>query len=377
MFMDNSTEGSYPVIVFGTANQENILKSGAEVRLGGKHTVVLKEFVGGSGVNYALRLLAAGCDVFPVIPVGNDGIGHKIREKLLAQMRDAGVCRSALEYVNSDDFWVPDLHTPCSNIVVQGLQRTVFAQEMDGADKFREHLVKSIDETRRQTSPEKRAVIIGHIPCDSGDYSSVAAGECTKYIVDAYGGDALVYANFGTTQIALGIRFWEETLASVDVFQLNMWEAKRLFSIDDPATSLQKIVQWLRKKEQTAVITLGRLGAIGIHKDKPEMMILACPIIDIENIVDTTGAGDAFAAGMVSRLRGKPEFTYEEFYSAVEEGCLWAAYACTTYGASGDCPGREKLKAFAGRNPLKDCRPMEIEYEKYGQQILTLIENAY
>lgn len=80
-------------------------------------------------------------------------------------------------------------------------------------------------------------------------------------------------------------------LNQMDVLLLNKEEALYLTDCDDAKVALQA----LHKKCTTVVIKNGSAGAIGSHK-------LSAPVIAQTNAVtpvDTTGAGDAFAAGFI------------------------------------------------------------------------------
>lgn len=374
--MTFSSETAGPVIIFGSANKEYVLQC-EDLVLGNKHTVVAEELLGGSGINYTLRLLAAGYEVMPILPIGNDQIGHNIRNELLGAADKFRVSQTVLDFIESDNFFAPGISTSITTVIVHGLQRTIFSQKLHGGEHFRKHIEKRINDANTLLNKSPSAIIIGHIQSDSGEYSLCQPGECTRYIIDAYHHNSLIYTNFGNSQIRLGIKFWEKELQHTDIFQLNIEEAVYLFSENNVRKSLAEIVQLLKHMEITAVITLGRFGAIGIHKDNKDVIILAWPITDAENIVDTTGAGDAFAAGMLSHLYDKPDFTFQEFYSAIELSGTWSAYACATLGASGQCPDKQTLEDFMARMPANSRRPAEIHHKTHAEQIMALIDIAY
>jgi ribokinase len=99
----------------------------------------------------------------------------------------------------------------------------------------------------------------------------------------------------------------------------NAHEATTLSGLDDPAAAARSLTQSFAE----VVVKLGEEGAL--WTDGTELVR-----VDAERaaLVDTTGAGDAFAAGLLAaRLRGA---SVEEALSA---GCALAARAVATQGA--------------------------------------------
>jgi len=69
------------------------------------------------------------------------------------------------------------------------------------------------------------------------------------------------------------------------------------------------------------------------------------PSFDIDEVVDATGAGDAFLAAALVHLSDGP-FTEERVREATVRGCAAGALACTAYGAMSALPAREELERF-------------------------------
>jgi sugar/nucleoside kinase (ribokinase family) len=68
------------------------------------------------------------------------------------------------------------------------------------------------------------------------------------------------------------------------------------------------------------------------------------PTFDVE-VVDATGAGDAFLAATLVRLSGEP-LEEERVHEAVLRGCAAGALACTGYGAMSALPTKSELETF-------------------------------
>jgi fructokinase len=70
----------------------------------------------------------------------------------------------------------------------------------------------------------------------------------------------------------------------------------------------------------------------------------------VGEIVDATGAGDAFLAAALVHLSGKP-LEEDLVREATLRGCAAGALACTDYGAMGALPTREELERTMEANP--------------------------
>jgi sugar/nucleoside kinase (ribokinase family) len=92
------------------------------------------------------------------------------------------------------------------------------------------------------------------------------------------------------------VRSW---LPLMDVLLLNEEEAHYLSGSDDLDVSLS----YLLDKCETVVIKRGSLGAIGNTRGGEVVSIPAIPT----EVVDTTGAGDSFAAGFISYFATKKD----------------------------------------------------------------------
>jgi fructokinase len=68
------------------------------------------------------------------------------------------------------------------------------------------------------------------------------------------------------------------------------------------------------------------------------------PSFDFE-VIDATGAGDAFLAATLVHLSGEP-FEEDRVREAALRGCAAGALACTGYGAMSALPTKEKLERF-------------------------------
>jgi sugar/nucleoside kinase (ribokinase family) len=90
--------------------------------------------------------------------------------------------------------------------------------------------------------------------------------------------------------------FLKSVLPHLNVFMCNHQEAEIISGIADPTRAARTFQEW----GASAVII--KLGAAGCFLAAPDKEI-QIPGIQVESVVDTTGAGDAFAAGLLSGLK--------------------------------------------------------------------------
>ena len=328
------------IVVIGGANLEYIIKSDRPIDYGGKNSVEIDELYGGSGVNYSLRLLRTGAKVYPVLFVGRDHAGVQIQQALAtACMSDDPKVHA---FIDSDDFFVPDVTTPRSTIIVEGSRRTILTQDRNRHNTFHTFVRKRCSETEGIS-----ALVIGHIHSDKPETVESEDEMSTLLAIRAFKEEhPLIYANFGSSQIAHGFGFWQKHLHTVDILQLNIYEMKRLFREGNDYPSLHQIVQKLQELGISAIITLDKFGAIGILKGHDDTIFMARPVELGDQFVDSTGAGDAFCAGMVSSLNGKKEIDIDAYKEAMAVARSWAVYACMSYGGANACPGAGTIETF-------------------------------
>jgi sugar/nucleoside kinase (ribokinase family) len=122
-----------------------------------------------------------------------------------------------------------------------------------------------------------------------------------------------------------------DVLAAVDVFVPNQLEAMTLTG----ATNVEHALDRLAPHVRTAVIKCGADGAVAIHEGQRYTM----PAPEVE-VVDTTGAGDSFNAGLVyGMLRGAP------FERSLLYAVICGSLATTDYGGRA-LPSEAELLAY-------------------------------
>jgi ribokinase len=137
--------------------------------------------------------------------------------------------------------------------------------------------------------------------------------------------------------------------SNVDYLTPNESELRILLGLpaDDPRSSRELAGELRRRGVRNVVVTLGRTGAL-VLTDELDVMVPAVPV----NVVDTTGAGDAFNSGFaVALAEGR------DIVDAVRFGVVCGAIACTKLGVVPSLPARaqaDTLFAEAIRTVWKD-----------------------
>jgi ribokinase len=120
---------------------------------------------------------------------------------------------------------------------------------------------------------------------------------------------------------------------NVDILTPNESELRIIMGLrpDDPTPNAELAAQLKARGVQTLIVTLGGRGAL-VYSDDDVVEIPSIPV----DIVDTTGAGDAFNSGLsVALSEGHP------LIEAVRYGCVTGALACTKLGVIPSLTTRE------------------------------------
>ncbi len=297
--------------------------------------------------------------------MGKDRIGERIQAhilKLLEKFPEKGLAQRIAEFVRDELFFCPNIKTIESTIVVlPNGQRTIISEEPVNFGEFEEYLQRRINQLNRDFSDFRiGAVMIGHIYSDNAHYNAERAGATTRYLLEKFDG-RFIFTNFGQSQIGLGWETKREMMKQISVFQLSMTEIKAFFSeVSNDHLPLEKIIKSFKEQfnKTSAVITLDQFGAIAVSCDRVGGIYFAKPNEVLQEIEDSTGAGDAFGAGFVAnQYCGK-----KDFMSALEDAQVWAAYACTTLGGAHECPNPLQLKDFKEHYIVNNQEEIQVEY---------------
>ncbi len=264
---------------------------------------------GGSGGNVAEGIARLGYPVRFLGAVGDDENGQLLRQSFT----DAGVDTS---YILSNK---GEKTASCFIAVNPKGERLIFS--LGGAAIF--------------TKPEEL------------DPASVVDVEIL-YIADAFPEVALaaihalpvkartVYCP-GGLMVKMGKEFYEPVMAKADVALFNRLESSAVTGIDEPEKALTKLREL---GVAIPVITCGAEGAVFYGDDQP----VHIPAVPVTHVADSTGAGDAFSAGLVVGM-------LEEMAIAdcVRLACETAAHKIQFEGAREGLPYRRQIASLAAR----------------------------
>ena len=118
---------------------------------------------------------------------------------------------------------------------------------------------------------------------------------------------------------------------SVDYLLPNETELRELTQTEDIVAAIQLLKSWGVKE---VVVKLGEKGAG--YEDNGELILF--PAVQVEKVVDTTGAGDCFVAGFLYSMTQKNNIA-----QAIKTGNLTASYSIQKKGASISFPGKAEI----------------------------------
>jgi ribokinase len=264
------------IVVVGSANQDYLVRVPRTPR-GGETTIAtsLVKQPGGKGANQAVAAARLGGSVYFVGAVGRDDDGASILRSLqkdgvtIDDVRIFDRQPTGLALISVDDTGENSI------TVVSGANDSVTAESAARV-------------VRRLGGPEALIVMQGELP--------VGVLEETARTADGVG--ARVILNLAPfREIA------EDVLALADPLIVNETEAGQLLdrsisNVDDALAALAD----LHAVTRSAVITLGGLGAVWASFDDGADEPRHVPAVETADVVDTTGAGDAFVGAVAVSL---------------------------------------------------------------------------
>ncbi|MFX1275232.1 MAG: carbohydrate kinase family protein [Promethearchaeota archaeon] len=160
-----------------------------------------------------------------------------------------------------------------------------------------------------------------------------------------------VILNPGMLIIDQGYDKISSLLGEIDVLILSQREYTTLMKIESIELEHTIVKQTSTKLFELGlkilIITLGSRGAFILSENKIDLI----PTIEIENIKDTTGAGDAFSAGFIYGFVQSLRYGFTNLKKNVKIGNYIAGKCIQELGARNGIPNEEQLKSFL--NTLK------------------------
>ena len=235
-----------------------------ELNIGSDTESIIRRTRGGSAANVAMFAALTGTPSRFIGQVGNDRLGTHLCEVL----RDSGV----------DVQVISDGRTGSIVVLVQPNGQRSFLTDRGVASHLAHFDAALMSD-----------VHILHVPTYSLTDEPLAS-TCAQYIASARSNGALISVDASSASVLTkyGIQRFQALMQTLqpDVFLCNEDEAATLgLHANNPMIGAQ-----------VTVIKQGPLPVIVVHQDGTSQMH---PVPAVDNIVDTTGAGDAFAAGFL------------------------------------------------------------------------------
>lgn len=300
------------VFVVGSINQDFVLKGERRPEPGETVTgAELALFPGGKGSNQAIAAARLGADVAILGRVGEDPFGRE----LVVNLRDNGVDTSRVEAVT-------DVPTGSAFITVTPDGENAIVVSPGANRRFGPAEVRAASEDLR-----KARLLLAQLEVE------VEAVETAAYTVAGNGGRVLL-------NLAPPREVSSDLLRLSDPLVVNEHEAAFLLG-EDAQTPEESAGKLLDLGPPSAVVTLGGAGAILATEDSSRHF----PAPEVQ-VVDTTGAGDAFMGALAAKLAGGA--LLEE---AVTYAVLAGAVAVMREGAQGSLPTPEDVEKLSTRGP--------------------------
>jgi len=274
-----------------------------------------RKFPGGSAANVAVGIARLGHGVGFVGKLGDDEHGRL----LLRAFEREGVDTRAL---------IVEAGRPTATCFIgvdaRG-ERVIFA--LPGVS-----LVETVAELDLEYLRRGRVLYVGPAYAEVAGAAMAAAHESGATIFyapgGAWGAEALAYVR--------------PLLARVDVFIVSRREATTLTGQSAPEGAIRVLGEI---GPPVVVETLGAQGALVLAGDR----LIEVPAFAIPDVRDTTGAGDAFAAGLIAGFL--EELDWE---AAARMGCAMAALKIRHLGARSGLPGRQQVARWLGTRINRD-----------------------
>ncbi len=298
------------VFVVGSINQDFVLS--VESRPAPGQTVTdarLATHNGGKGANQAAAAALLGASVAFLGRVGDDGFGRS----LVRSLADKGVDTSLVQEVPGSSTGTafitvtPDGENAIT--VAPGANRRLTAEDVDHASEWIQEARVLVAQMEIPPQAVLRAV-------------EVAAGSGTRALIN----------------LAPPCEVPRTLLEKLDPLVVNEHEAAFLLgkSVEDVDGALSAAPELLSLGPRSVVVTVGDDGAVFSGGESAQH--LTAPKVEV---VDTTGAGDAFVGALAARLADNAPLEDAVAY-AVRAG----AAAVTKEGAQGALPTPETVEAL-------------------------------
>ena len=300
------------IVVIGSLNMDLVVKAVRAPKRG--ETVMGEEihFVpGGKGANQAVGLARLGAETTMIGAVGSDSFG----EELLKALQKDGVNTSSVRVLDSEATGVASI------LLAEGDNSIVV---VPGANAH--CLPEDLDRYEGEIAEADLVLLQLEIPLETVEYAIKLARKHGK----------IVMLNPAPAQILS-----QDLLSKVDYLTPNRSELALLTRMSEESTIAKGIERLLEVGVSCCVTTLGADGVALMEKGGNLFKVSGHEV----PVVDTTGAGDAFNAGLAYALAQK-----KSIREATEFAVQVSALAVTKFGAQGGMPTLAEVKEYFRRH---------------------------
>lgn len=300
------------IVVIGSLNMDLIVKA---VRAPGRGETVMGEEIhfipGGKGANQAVGLARLGAETTMIGTVGSDSFG----EELLKALQRDGVNTSNVKVINSEATGIASI------LLAEGDNSIVV---VPGANT--KCLPEDLDRYEGRIAEADLVLLQLEIPLVTVEYAVKLARK--------HG--TIVMLNPAPAQ-----SLTQDLLSKVDYLTPNRSELALLTRMHEESTMTKGIERLLEFGVSCCITTLGAEGVAFMGKGGNLVKVSGHKV----PVVDTTGAGDAFNAGLAYALAQKKTIS-----EAVEFAVQVSALAVTKFGAQDGMPTLVEVKEHFWRD---------------------------
>ena len=152
-----------------------------------------------------------------------------------------------------------------------------------------------------------------------------------------------VILNPGMLIIDQGLNTITELLGKIDIFILSQREFSTLLNIQEKIeekTMVENANTLLELGIKVLIVTMGERGAFLLTDQESELI----PSAKVSQVIDTTGAGDAFSAGFIYGFVKNLSYAFEDLKQNVKIGNFVAGKCIQELGARNGIPTSEEVK---------------------------------
>ena len=127
----------------------------------------------------------------------------------------------------------------------------------------------------------------------------------------------------------------------IDGLIINDSEAEQLTEISNPITAARAIIEM---GPAFVIVKKGEHGAVLVHRDG--IAVVPAYPLDIDGVIDPTGAGDSFAGGFMGYIAASGRLDFAAMQAGIAWGTVTASFTLGSFGLDGLCETtREDLEA--------------------------------